>query len=496
MFIGHLAQHKLIQGYASERRRHAQMVWRRLYLPSIPALAAAAILIVNFNRTAPYVWFLLPIAFSLYCLWWRRLVAGTINVRAEIAHLDNLLADAKRNVTACIASHNEAVRILKRAMEEFTPFILFLRNFEIEAFNTYVPSGVVIGSGPLIATMTNRESRLENQIAAPLTRFAPAIAIGNPSEILPVASNLPRLQLPNEDWQGTLHSLLEWASLIVMDLEDLTPGVRVELDAITGNHREEDTIIVLPGGGERRSAELRHFAEIMSGVAGPSLEAVTRDSAALERFEEIIESDRLDFKAIEEDPVFKSKLQRIKFVNELSLEQRLKRREVLRTNGEALQECEEGHFEAAYSLLNSALASAQDLRDKELMAVSLLNLGQTEIGLKRPKAAASTLTQGLTIAKEIADRQLVRKFQRDLGNLCFGMRDFQAALEFYAEFLSGYQAIRKYPPVRMVLNTGWCCQRLGHMNNVKALVELIERRLRASQDDLTEARRLLELAAE
>ena len=173
----------------------------------------------------------------------------------------NLIA---KDVARAAESHAQAVAVLNDYGVHGTPFALFLRNFDLEASDKQV----AVGEGVFvpISVSTSDYSDVESLVVRILNGRIRAIGISNPAGFRPdVTYQIPKLELRNEVWEYALNALLTLASLIVIRLEHITPGVALELNAITKNKRADVAIVLLPEDfqdkeGDVISEQLAHFA--------------------------------------------------------------------------------------------------------------------------------------------------------------------------------------------------------------------------------------------
>lgn len=92
--------------------------------------------------------------------------------------------------------HGEAAFIMQDFNATKRPFALFLRSFEVEAYNYLTPEDeagkrkvLTTGAGP---------SRVELKLSTALAGRLKALSVANPAQLLTSRSSFPRLVLPNE----------------------------------------------------------------------------------------------------------------------------------------------------------------------------------------------------------------------------------------------------------------------------------------------------------
>jgi tetratricopeptide (TPR) repeat protein len=136
----------------------------------------------------------------------------------------------------------QAREIVRRYVEDGAPFAVYLRSFELEAYDYLKPATEADPQARLFGVETGGASGLEQRLAGLPVTF---VAVANPSRVVPGAVHIPRLRLPDRDWLTVVEWLVRAASFVVLELGALAPGVRQELDAIDRSKRRADTVIVL-----------------------------------------------------------------------------------------------------------------------------------------------------------------------------------------------------------------------------------------------------------
>lgn len=161
----------------------------------------------------------------------------------EKAHLEFVRDD----LAAAARNHADALAIFKEYATQGTPFALFLRSFDLEASERMArPTDDTFQ--PIHTVKMGYAEEVEDRLADLMKDKIRAIGIWNPSaiEVRSEKSQIPKLELQNGVWQYVLHLLVRHAAFIMIRLESLTPGVTIELNAISTAGRENVAVAVLP----------------------------------------------------------------------------------------------------------------------------------------------------------------------------------------------------------------------------------------------------------
>jgi tetratricopeptide (TPR) repeat protein len=151
-----------------------------------------------------------------------------------------------RDVAAAAKSHAEAVAVIEDFWKHEKPFALFLRNFDLEAFEVKVRP--TQGAHVPVLSVNFQYGEIENVVCNMLSDRIPAIGIWNPKalEAPDIKRRIPKLEVENSLWQGALHALLAMAAMVIIRLDSLTAGVETELNAITAAGKEGVTVVIVP----------------------------------------------------------------------------------------------------------------------------------------------------------------------------------------------------------------------------------------------------------
>lgn len=151
-----------------------------------------------------------------------------------------MVADDSQDVAH--ETDEQAREIVRRFVEDGAPFALYLRSFELEAYDYLQPANETDPQARRFGVETGGPTEIEQRLADLPVTF---IAVANPARIVPGAVSIPRLRLPDDGWLPFVEWLLRTASFVVLELGAVAPGVRQELDAIDRAERRTDTIVVV-----------------------------------------------------------------------------------------------------------------------------------------------------------------------------------------------------------------------------------------------------------
>lgn len=183
-----------------------------------------------------------------------------------------------------LAGHLRCADILHAHLTRRDPFALFLRNFDIEG---YLARG---HDGPRVVRLSlqfTAEGLLESRLASAVGALVPFVGVGNNAPVRPdFEQKIPRMMLANALWQGVVEELVRAASLIVMDVVRLTPGVIWELDTVRRLGAQDRTVVVL---SEPRDTEsIGAIAQAGYGAERPPHRPATKDSPELASFPRVV----------------------------------------------------------------------------------------------------------------------------------------------------------------------------------------------------------------
>ncbi len=187
------------------------------------------------------------------------------------------------------AQHQQAVSVLTECAQTGGPFILFLRNFDLSAYSMARKDKVW---GPVVERQRAYHDVIvgfEDRLVNALSSYAPVIRLSNPeftSTFMPTKAHT--LLLSARSWQTTLKSLVRAANVIVMFLDNLTPGVDRELFFIRLFNRVDDTVLVLQ---EEEDSFAANLAKIYPWMQPPSKQELARIKESIRDFPRVVRAD-------------------------------------------------------------------------------------------------------------------------------------------------------------------------------------------------------------
>jgi hypothetical protein len=173
---------------------------------------------------------------------WRRRIGET---RKNLASANRITREMAQHAAAerselqdwAQACHRQAEEVLRSRR----PFVLFLRNFDMEA-------AAQPHSGARAANIISCGA-LSDDLLQPLVALdLPLVTIGNADDpMLRTRTDVPRLFVSADRWHGVVHDLILEASCIIAAATSWTPGLAYELMTIASLQRQANTIIVADG---------------------------------------------------------------------------------------------------------------------------------------------------------------------------------------------------------------------------------------------------------
>lgn len=195
---------------------------------------------------------------------------------------------------AAAESHAKAAKVLERYWANNEPFGLFLRNFASEAQDVALPSEE--SDFPLRGGYEIPITWVEQGILAAVGPQLPVISIINPSPVATGERTIPKLELRNEIWEIAVRILIRSAALILMKLDQLTPGVMTEVQTILNEGRQASTVLVVSPAMKDHELVVRLREAQVAGGAAP-------DDASVPRFAIVIDDTELPREGEEPLPV-------------------------------------------------------------------------------------------------------------------------------------------------------------------------------------------------
>jgi tetratricopeptide (TPR) repeat protein len=296
-------------------------------------------------------------------------------------------------------SQAEAAFIMQDYNATKRPFVLFLRSFEMEAYDYLTPEAAS-GERRVISALAG-PSPVEQKLAAALTGRLRGLGVANPSQLLTYRGSFPRLQLPNEGWQAVVQNLVEHAAFIVMDCTSLAPGVLWELETIRAANKQNTAIIIIPSPDEPDpgTASLPRAAEIFGAVVVKRNRPL-KDSPALSAFPRVATGDEIAFDKLDTSLLFADLL--------ASAEARATAAPAFdavayatRLSNEGVSLFNENRYAEAMDKYQQALLLRRHLNNRAGLLTSLLNIGILYVDAKQPAGAMAPFTEALDIAREL-----------------------------------------------------------------------------------------------
>jgi tetratricopeptide (TPR) repeat protein len=296
-------------------------------------------------------------------------------------------------------SYREAAFVMHDYYVTERPFVLFLRSFEMEAYDYLTPAGAA-GERKVITTINN-PSRVEEKLGAALAGRLKALSVANPSQLVTARYVFPRLQLQNEGWQATVRNLMEHAHFIVMDCESLAPGVLWELETIRTANRQNATIIVLPSPGDPDPGKgtLAGAAEIF-GATVVKRERPLKDSPELSGFGRVGAEDEIPFDNLDACPLFADLLASAaeKAANAPPFDAAARANEL---NSAGVSLFNEKRYSEALDLYQQALLLRRQINASSGILVSLINIGILYTEISKPEESRTAFMEALQYAREL-----------------------------------------------------------------------------------------------
>jgi tetratricopeptide (TPR) repeat protein len=225
--------------------------------------------------------------------------------RERRRHERDLKEGVRRQQARDARLHEQAEQVLSEYRTRGRPFALFLRNFDLEAYQARSRAGGVL------IVQQDEPGDVEAKLAAALRGRLPVIGIANPSLVRPDFEHpIPKLLIADEHWRDVLSRLLLAADLVVMHLEQVTPGVAAELAAILELQRQDVVVIVLRSRpAEEQQDALAEGLMSVHGIDRP--QAGTPGPELLRRFPRVVLADEVPFEQLDASPPFAELLARI-----------------------------------------------------------------------------------------------------------------------------------------------------------------------------------------
>lgn len=353
----------------------------------------------------------------------------------EIAS-DPALAAEGRNLNMLLDLYHESALFLHHAaaltVHEYLvtnrPFALYLRSFEMEAYS-YFTSESLAGEQHVIATQVGPSS-LEKKLAAVFDTFLPVIGVANPAA-LSLHLLIPRLQIPNENWQETVGNLITHAHIIILECDTLAPGVRWELDAIRERERQDSTVVVQTSGKGGVFSET--FAQTLARLAGADIvkrERPTRENPEFSAFRRIAFESDISFDRLHDSHLFAD-------LFDSAARQAAESPPfdpiayATLCNDQGLEFAEAKKYAAAFEKLEEAVLLRRYVNDRPGLLSSLVSIGLLYLEMRQFENALPVLDESDDLSREIKDTAYEGMIATLLGFTHKELRHYEAAIQWF-----------------------------------------------------------------
>jgi hypothetical protein len=271
-------------------------------------------------------------------------------------------------------SRDEAWRIYRDYLSTGTPFGLFLRAFESEAYRYDVDDPKLHETFRLKGPQA-----VEQHLYATIHNRVPFVALWSPVDLL-ARGLIPRFS-GGDDWEQEVERLARQAAIIVFHCYALSPGVNTELDLLRRCRREDSAVLVLKDVDAPIDEPL---------IVRTHHERPHKDHPALAGFPRVVYEREIDWERPEASPLFADLLlqatrqrdaidpTRLPDVSWVPPERQL---EVLQDRARALRV--DGHLEAAAAVAADAVAIAKQLGDPQSVASMQISAGIIALEMDR-----------------------------------------------------------------------------------------------------------------
>lgn len=232
----------------------------------------------------------------------------------------------KPQVAEIHASHAQALEIVQAYARELEPFGLYLRSFDIEALRA--PSiRRWHGKDVSFVEFINPPSAVERILVNELQPALPVIAVTHPAKrfVPPGLEFLPRLLL-GDDWRDEVSALVQHASIVVVEVAKISPGLLEELDLLVATGAQAHSVIVLDDSSSEGAEQLRFQAELVGRVAAESL---SRSDRTISRFARVIGVNEFTTTRLDQTVQFADLLSSVRLERGLDEDGRVARRDAL-----------------------------------------------------------------------------------------------------------------------------------------------------------------------
>jgi tetratricopeptide (TPR) repeat protein len=338
----------------------------------------------------------------------------------------DMLLDMYREVA--LVSHRAALLTVYENHVTNRPFALYLRSFEMEAYNYFTPKSLA-GEQQVVAGQVG-PSRLEKKLYPALPTFLPIIGVANPAT-LSIDMLIPRLQIPDKDWQERVGNLISDAHIIVVECETLAPGLLWELESIRRRNKQEHTVIILQSQEDDFSGET--VAQSLARVAGAEIvkrERPTTEHAEFSAFRRVTYESDISLDHLDDSPLFSDLLAS-------AAEQGAESPPfdpivyATRCNEQGLDLAEAKQYAAAFEKLEDAVQLRRCVNDRPGLMASLTSIGSLYLELRQFENALPVLDESFYLAREIGNARFEGLTAGLIGIAHQELRQYEAAIQWF-----------------------------------------------------------------
>ncbi len=217
-------------------------------------------------------------------------VAGAINREISKAQQHGWEAEA-RGALQYVDTDANARRIIDSYCVGDVPFALYLRNFESEAYDYPLVNRSDSTTSSAITFIAFGGSEVEHHLGRLFAGRIALLGIANPSRLTPPDSDIPRLELPRDDWSEVVDMLMEASQFILSTVSTISPGVAFECNRLRELGRQHDTVVILANPPEESDSNRLHAQ--LSGAVLPKHQVPTREQLVKMGFHHVIFEDDL-----------------------------------------------------------------------------------------------------------------------------------------------------------------------------------------------------------
>ena len=434
--VTHVETHPSTAALYAEVARYKLKWLGLIFLPAIPPFAIVILLITKVIRL-PGSQLLNGLLVLAYGFCWALLILLGLKYRAYARSMeDGLKKITSQDIHENRWQHEAALKILSD-YKKGLPFVLFLRNFDIESYDRLSPKPRKRGELEALLSVSKPPGATEEKLAGALANRAAILGLANPSNVIPSRSIVPKLQLPKENWRTSLLDLVDAATIIVVDLEELSDSIRFELNTILEHQAQDRTVIILPSNNPKvaeNDIALEQAVGQLYRVSTPAFESAEVLRRVLSSFPRVACQDEVPWDNLDASPLFADLLRKIDFARSLNPEQRKELDQALALKDEGLAHMRQGRYPEALAALQQSSSIQLKVGNKSFFFVpTLLDLGAVYQKMEDYSSALYYYQQALAIAREIKDEEAMGVLLESIGDVYLLRGEREQALSHYLE---------------------------------------------------------------